>query len=99
MSSSRTADSYSAIASRYDGESNETSFWGELARQAYDNIVLVPRYRLIADVGCGTGLGLHHLVGRAAPSARFVGIEPAEQMRMLAQHRLAGCERVEVRDG
>ena len=74
--------SYSSVADRYDGDSNERSFWGELAREAYEAIVLRPRYRVIVDVGCGTGLALHHLQGRAPAHAKLIGIEPAEQMRL-----------------
>ncbi|WP_394849564.1 SDR family NAD(P)-dependent oxidoreductase [Pendulispora brunnea] len=97
-----TAASYSAIADRYDDESNETSFWGELAREAYENIVISPKHRLVVDVGCGTGLALEHLRGRAPESTRFVGIEPAEQMRQLAKERMGkrrGESHVEIYDG
>ncbi|HVH45116.1 MAG TPA: beta-ketoacyl synthase N-terminal-like domain-containing protein, partial [Labilithrix sp.] len=99
MNPRTTAASYSAIADQYDAPSNETSFWGELAREAYEGIVLLPRYRLVVDVGCGTGLALKHLRGRAPASTQLIGVEPAEQMRLLAQRRLTGDEGIEVRDG
>ncbi|WP_394849576.1 SDR family NAD(P)-dependent oxidoreductase [Pendulispora brunnea] len=99
MSIHSTASSYSAIADKYDDPANETSFWGRLARQAYERMVLLPEYRLVVDVGCGSGLALEHLQGRAPASTSFVGIEPAEQMRVIAKQRTAGGGRVDVRDG
>ena len=55
MTTHTTASSYSAIADRYDDPANETSFWGRLARQAYERMVLAPGYQLVVDVGCGSG--------------------------------------------
>jgi len=99
MSAHTPAESYSRIASKYDGQSNEYSLWGELARGMYEGIVLKPQYRVIVDVGCGTGAALNHLQGRASPSVQLIGVEPSEQMRRLAEQRNAGIASVELREG
>ena len=99
MSAHTPAESYSKIASKYDGQSNEYSLWGELARGMYEGIVLKPQYRVIVDVGCGTGAALNHLQGRASPSVQLIGVEPSEQMRRLAEQRNAGIASVELREG
>jgi ubiquinone/menaquinone biosynthesis C-methylase UbiE len=99
MTSNITPESYSAVASHYDDELNETSFWGELARESYEAIVIKPRYEVILDVGCGTGLALHHLQGRAPSHVHLFGVEPSEEMRRLAERRNAASPNVELRDG
>src|SRR5690349_21710428 len=99
MATNIAAESYSSIAAKYDDSGNGTSFWGALARDAYERIVLKPRHELVVDVGCGTGLALEHLQGRAPSGTRLVGVEPAEQMRSLAAERCAARPNIEIRDG
>src|SRR6218665_2421312 len=99
MNSNIPAASYSKIADKYDTQSNESSFWGELARGSYEAMLLKPQYRVIVDVGCGTGGALNHLQSRAPSSTRFIGIEPSEQMRLFAQQHNAGSASVELREG
>ncbi|WP_158624963.1 type I polyketide synthase [Corallococcus terminator] len=99
MSMDIPATSYSKVADQYDSESNETSFWGEFARRAYEGFVLKPNHRLVVDVGCGTGLALHHLQGCAPESTRFIGVEPSELMRLRAQQRNRNAASVELREG
>jgi len=99
MKPSIAVSSYSAVAHKYDGAANENSFWGELARRSYESIALESSYRVIVDIGCGTGLALHHLRSRAPDTMTLIGIEPAEQMRLLAEQRSAGVAGIEFREG
>ncbi|MBC7976382.1 MAG: class I SAM-dependent methyltransferase, partial [Myxococcales bacterium] len=99
MSAYASEPSGEPVPSGYDHPENETSFWGQLARQAYERIVLGPGHRIIVDVGCGSGVALASLARRAAASVTLVGVDPAEDMRRLAAQRTAGLTQVEIRDG
>src|SRR5512140_387908 len=92
-------DSYSTIAEDYDSIANEMSFWGTLAREFYESIVLKPSYGVAVDLGCGTGTALSHLRTRASSETMLIGIEPAEPMRRVAEARCAGVAGVEFREG
>jgi ubiquinone/menaquinone biosynthesis C-methylase UbiE len=58
-----------------------------------------PAHRVVVDVGCGTGHAVKELVRRSADGQKFVGIEPAEQMRQRACRRLQPWPNVEITEG
>ena len=99
MIASDPAESYSRIADRYDQELNQLSFWGVLARAAYESIVIKASYRTILEVGCGTGVALAALTTRSLPTTRLLGVEPAAHMRRAAHLRTLGMAGVELREG
>src|SRR4051812_7547729 len=88
-------DSYSTIAEDYDSTANEMSFWGRLARESYESIVLKASYGVAVDLGCGTGTALRHLRSRASSETMLIGVEPAEAMRRVAEARCVGVSGVE----
>lgn len=51
------------------------------------------------DVGCGTGRELAELASISAPTVRFVGVEPAAEMRRIAALRTASRPNVRILDG
>ncbi|NNE12104.1 MAG: DUF480 domain-containing protein [Ilumatobacter sp.] len=66
-----------------------TAEWESFGLQLLDLLDGVdPREGPIVDVGCGTGIGLPHLLA-AVPGARIHGIEPSKAMRTALHARLA----------
>ncbi|HEU4685795.1 MAG TPA: class I SAM-dependent methyltransferase [Nitrospira sp.] len=55
--------------------------------------------RVVTDVGCGTGRHLAKLAATYGPPVRFIGVEPAENMRMKAVGATQSYPHVDVRDG
>lgn len=90
---------YSRLADQYDDTLNVESCWGRAARKALSAIVLRERYRVVVDVGCGTGQALAQLASTAGPETRFIGLDPAENMRKRAALRTQRHPNVEIRDG
>jgi ubiquinone/menaquinone biosynthesis C-methylase UbiE len=92
-------ETYSRLAEHYDDEPNLHSCWGQAADKALASIHLKDDYRLILDVGCGTGRALAWLASRAKSGVQFVGIDPAENMRNLALGRVQPFRNVQIWDG
>jgi ubiquinone/menaquinone biosynthesis C-methylase UbiE len=92
-------ETYSRLAEHYDDEPNLHSCWGRAANKALASIRLKDDYRLVLDVGCGTGRALCSLVSKARSDVQFVGIDPAENMRNLAVHRVQQFPNVQIFDG
>jgi ubiquinone/menaquinone biosynthesis C-methylase UbiE len=90
---------YSERAGDYDREGNLESCWGQVAKRALQQLSLKDRYEVVADIGCGAGHALRELASRVSSVARFVGVEPAEEMRGHAAVNLAGIDNVTVMDG
>ena len=92
-------ETYSRLAELYDDDANLHSCWGQAADKALGSIHLKDDYRLILDVGCGTGRALAGLASRASSRVQFVGIDPAESMRNLALRRVQPFRNVQIWDG
>jgi ubiquinone/menaquinone biosynthesis C-methylase UbiE len=92
-------ETYSRLADHYDDEPNLHSCWGQAANKALASVRLKDDYQLVLDVGCGTGRALASLASRIKPGLRFVGIDPAENMRNLALHRVQQFRNVQILDG
>jgi ubiquinone/menaquinone biosynthesis C-methylase UbiE len=92
-------ETYSRLAEQYDDERNRRSCWGQASDKALAAIHPQDDARLILDVGCGTGRALESLAQRHAPVVRFVGIDPAENMRSLALRRVRPFPNVQIQDG
>jgi ubiquinone/menaquinone biosynthesis C-methylase UbiE len=91
-------ETYSRLADQYDDQSNDRSCWGKASQKAIASITLKAEYRDVLDMGCGTGKALARLAS-AAPQHRFIGVDPAGNMRRRAQARISGFPNVEIRDG
>lgn len=90
---------YSERAGDYDQEGNLESCWGQVAKRALQQLNLKDRYEVVADIGCGAGHALRDLASRPSSVVRFVGVEPAEEMRGHAEVNLASIDNVSVMDG
>jgi ubiquinone/menaquinone biosynthesis C-methylase UbiE len=92
-------ETYSQLADQYDDELNVQSCWGRAAEKALSSILLQDSYQVVVDVGCGTAQALAHLASKGRPGVRFIGLEPAENMRKRAILRTKQHPNVEIRDG
>jgi len=91
-------ETYSRLADQYDDQSNDRSCWGKATQKAIASIRLKADHRDILDMGCGTGKALAYLA--STPSQRrFIGVDPAEKMRLRAQERIRTLPNVEIRNG
>ena len=89
---------YSELAAEYDDPRNSKSCWGQAAMFALDRLLPVPATGLVVDVGCGTGHAVAELAA-GSPRARFLGVEPAEGMRLRAASLAEGQDNVTIVDG
>lgn len=92
-------ETYSRLAADYDKESNSQSCWVRAGQKILQSIVLCSQYRLIVDVGCGTGKALAELAAQASPGMSFIGLDPALNMRVLARQRTHDFRQVQIMDG
>jgi ubiquinone/menaquinone biosynthesis C-methylase UbiE len=92
-------ETYSRLANRYDDARNVRSCWGRASDKAFASIDFKGDYRLILDVGCGTGRALARLAPSVWPGVRLVGIDPALNMRKLALRRVRRFPNIEIHEG
>ena len=92
-------ETYSRLAEHYDDDRNLHSCWGQAADKASASIHIKDDYRLVVDVGCGTGRALAELASRAKSGVQLVGLDPAENMRNLAVRRLQPFRNVQIGNG
>ncbi len=90
---------YSRLASQYESPENLNSLWGKITRQSLDLLSIKDNAQVVVEVGCGPGLELASLVEMGASSIQFVGVEPAENLRSSACHRLKSFANARVIDG
>lgn len=95
----RVVETYSRLASQYDNPRNIESCWGHITRWSLGLVTLEEQHRVVVDVGCGTGRELAQLASRSSPDMRFIGVEPASNMRKIAVARTAKYSNVRVLDG
>jgi ubiquinone/menaquinone biosynthesis C-methylase UbiE len=92
-------ETYSRLAREYDEDANFHSCWGRASERALSGIRLREDYRLVVDMGCGTGRAVHALASSAHLHTQFIGIDPAENMCRIAAQKLAGQKEVQIRQG
>jgi ubiquinone/menaquinone biosynthesis C-methylase UbiE len=91
-------ETYSKLADVYDDPANLDSCWGRVAEHSLSLISVRDTHRTVIDVGSGTGRELMKLVA-SHPQVQFIGVEPAANMRKLADARGAGYPNVRILDG
>lgn len=94
-------ETYSRLAAQYDYDEDKTtrSCWGIAADKALVALRLKDHYRVIIDVGCGTGKALLHLARQGGPHVRLIGVEPALNMRKRAEELTKPYPNVHIVDG
>ena len=90
---------YSELAGQYDDAGNVRSCWTVHSDHIIASLNLKSRFQTVAEVGCGTGRALYHLASRSDPAVRFIGVEPAEEMRQRAQALNRTKPSVSILDG
>ena len=92
-------ETYSRLADVYDDPSNIASCWGRVTQHSLGLVALRAMHETVVDVGCGTGRELVHLASTHPSDVRFVGVEPAANMRQIAAGRTARYPNVRIVDG
>jgi ubiquinone/menaquinone biosynthesis C-methylase UbiE len=92
-------ETYSRLAREYDEDANFLSCWGRASERALSAIRLRDDYKLVVDMGCGTGRAIHALASAARPGMQFIGIDPAENMCRIAAQKLAEQKAAQIRQG
>jgi ubiquinone/menaquinone biosynthesis C-methylase UbiE len=95
----RIIETYSRLAQQYDDAANLRSCWGRATEKALTSLAIKDDHRVVLDVGCGTGRALLRLASGAHPSVRLIGIDPAENMRLLAIERTRHLSGITILDG
>jgi ubiquinone/menaquinone biosynthesis C-methylase UbiE len=92
-------ETYSRLAGEYDDPKNVESCWGRVTQRSLGLVPLDAAYRIVADVGCGTGRELAHLAAMSRAETRLIGVEPAANMRQRALVRTAPYPNVRILGG
>ncbi|MGA8233379.1 MAG: class I SAM-dependent methyltransferase [Candidatus Acidiferrales bacterium] len=92
-------ETYSRLAQQYDDEFNMHSCWGRESDRALNTIHIQSSYRVVLDMGCGTGRALARLASQSGPNVRFIGVDPAKNMRKRAAERAHGAPNIQILDG
>ena len=90
---------YSRLASVYDDSSNIASCWGGVTQHSIGLVELRTTHEVVVDVGCGTGRELAQLASTHPSCVKFIGVEPAPNMREIAAARTARHPNVRTIDG
>src|SRR5260370_18359321 len=89
---------YSALAEKYDDPGHLKSCWTAHSDRIVASLSLKSGFQTVAEVGCGTGRALLHLAGRSDPALRFIGVEPAEELRRRAPAATHGLPHARMLD-
>ena len=92
-------DTYSRLAAEYDDRRNIDSCWGRVTEYAAGFVELKEPHKVVVDAGCGTGRELARLASANSSGIRFIGVEPAANMRENAESRTSRYPNVEIIDG
>jgi ubiquinone/menaquinone biosynthesis C-methylase UbiE len=92
-------ETYSRLASEYDGPTNMASCWGRVTQHSLGSLTLKTTHKTVADVGCGTATELAQLAALSSADVQFIGVEPAANMRKIAIARTAQYANVRILDG
>src|SRR5437899_12636773 len=98
-SNNPVVETYSRMADEYDSPENVASCWGRVTQHSIGLMADTNSYKTVVDVGCGTGRELLQIASLASPPVRFIGIEPAANMRKAASARTDQPAHVRILDG
>jgi ubiquinone/menaquinone biosynthesis C-methylase UbiE len=99
VSANPIVETYSRLAREYDEDANFLSCWGRASERALSSIHLREDYKLVVDMGCGTGRAVHALASGVPEGVQFIAIDPAENMCHIAAEKTSGQAAVQVRQG
>jgi ubiquinone/menaquinone biosynthesis C-methylase UbiE len=97
--SNTIVETYSRLARQYDSPQNLGSCWGRGSTAALSSLALRDGYRVVADLGCGTGRALDTLASHSSREVLFIGVDPAETMRQRAIRQTQHHRNVRILDG
>jgi ubiquinone/menaquinone biosynthesis C-methylase UbiE len=92
-------ETYSRLAREYDEDANFLSCWGRASERALSKICLRDDYKVVVDMGCGTGRAIHALACTAPAPAQFIGIDPADNMCHIAAQKTRTNPSIQIRQG
>jgi ubiquinone/menaquinone biosynthesis C-methylase UbiE len=99
LSANPIVETYSRLAREYDEDANFLSCWGRASERALASVHLQDDYKLVVDMGCGTGRAVHALASGAPAGVQFIAIDPAENMCHIAAQKTSGQAAVQIRQG
>lgn len=92
-------ETYSKLAATYESEENLRSCWGKSAEHAMGLLAIKESSELVVEVGCGPGIHLESLIESGSDKTQFVGVEPAEKLRLNAAERMKKYANAKLLDG
>lgn len=92
-------ETYSRLASEYRRDEDSRSCWYLAANKSFTMLDLNDTHRTVADIGCGTGRALIELASKDVASRQFIGVEPADNMRVLAREHSQGLPNIRFVEG
>lgn len=97
--SSLVIDTYSDLADTYDGTANARSCWGTDTERIIKLLQPRPQDRVVADIGAGAGGALLDMSRRMPADTRFIGVEPAANLRVRAKALTEAQGNIEILEG
>jgi ubiquinone/menaquinone biosynthesis C-methylase UbiE len=92
-------ETYSRLAREYDEDANFLSCWGRASERALSKICLRDDYKMVVDMGCGTGRAIHALASTGPAHTQFIGIDPAENMCHIAAQKTRSNPAIQIKQG
>ena len=92
-------ETYSRLAREYDEDANFLSCWGRASQRALSKIRLSDDYKVVVDMGCGTGRAIQALASTGPAHTQFIGIDPAENMCQIAAQKTRANPCIHIKQG
>ena len=92
-------ETYSRLACEYDEDANFMSCWGRASQRALSKIRLSDDYKVVVDMGCGTGRAIQALASTGPAHTQFIGIDPAENMCQIAAQKTRANPSIHIKQG
>jgi len=92
-------ETYSKLASAYESRENLESCWGRLTQHLMGLLPQRHGNEVVVEVGCGPGIQLASLIESGDESIKFIGVEPADNLRKSAIARTKEFPNAKVING